>query len=168
MTAVNSALTMKCPLASGTGVHTRGGIKRFLLCYVTLNEPFMIEAWGSQTNLYVPFFSVTVQVNVPFAPTPVFLFRPGPERWKLWMFDKSFMTILTFPAFRLATFWPPFLSVIVQPGPTTPLSVVVAAEADATTTRAAAGSVTSTSRVRSMRLLCAIQTPSTAMVAAVR
>src|SRR5262245_34406336 len=113
----------------------------------------MIDACGSHTNLYVPFLSVTVHVNVPCEPTPVFLFTPGPLRWKLWMFERSLTTILYLPAFRLVTFWPLFFSVIVKPGPSTAFSVRGAAEAEATNTRAAASSVTSANRVRSMLLL---------------
>src|SRR4051794_26978025 len=113
----------------------------------------MMGMCGSHTYLYVPFLSVTVHVNVPFGPTPVFLFTPGPVRWKLWMLDKSLTTILYLPALRLVTFVLPFLSVIVKPGPSTPLSVGVAAEAEPTIVSAAASSVTSASRVRSIVLL---------------
>src|SRR6266550_1756417 len=145
------------PRCSCMGVHTRGGMRRFgracVQRQVTLKLPFMIGACGSHTNLYVPFFNVTAQVNVPLAPTDVFLFRPGPLRWKLWMLDRSLMTILYLPAFRLVTFAVPFFNVIVKPGPSTPIRVGVAAEAEATTTSAAASSVTSASRVRNMPLL---------------
>src|SRR3954468_21447950 len=113
----------------------------------------MTGMWGSHTYLYVPFLSVTVHVNVPFAPTPVFLFTPGPVRWKLWMFDRSLTTILYFPALSEATFLPLFFRLIVKPGPSMPFSVGVAAVADAVTARAAAISATSASRVRCMFLL---------------
>ena len=33
--------------------------------------------------------SVTRQVEVPVPDTLVFLFTPGPVKWKLWMFDLS-------------------------------------------------------------------------------
>src|ERR671934_2000662 len=106
----------------------------------------MSDACGSHTYLYVPFFSVTVHVNVPFAPTPVFLLMPGPVRWKLWMFDRSLITILYLPALTLLTFVVPFLSVIVKPGPSVPVSVGTAADAEATNTTAAPSSVTSARR----------------------
>src|SRR5919201_4153054 len=41
------------------------------------------------------------------------------------MLDLSVTTILYLPAFRVLTFFPPFVSEIVKPGPTTPLSVGV-------------------------------------------
>src|SRR5204863_486509 len=91
---------MKCPLAWCMGVHTRGGIERFVRRvqrYVTLKEPFMIDACGSQMYLYVPFFSVTVQLNVHFAPTLVFLFRPGPGRWEWRMLAWSWTTTRYLP-----------------------------------------------------------------------
>src|SRR5215831_8645602 len=136
------------------GLHTRGGTMRFvalaLTRYVTLNEPFMIAACGSQMYLYVPFSSVTVHVDVPVAPTSVFLLMPGPLRWKLWMLDMSLITNLYLPAFRLVTFELPFFNVIVKPGPSVPVNVGVAADADAATTSAPASSVTSASRVRNI------------------
>src|SRR6185436_14627786 len=91
---------------------------------LTLNEPFMKLACGSQTNLYVPFFRVTVNVFVPVAPTLVMTLTPGPVRWKLCWPDLSATTSLIFPA--LVGF---FAIVIVKPGPTVPLNVGVAANA---------------------------------------
>src|SRR5215510_15120070 len=70
------------------------------------------------------------------------------------MLDRSLITILYLPAFRSVTFLPAFFNEMLKPGPTTPLSVGVAAEADVTTTSAAPSSVTSASRMRSMPLLC--------------
>ena len=48
--------------------------------------------------------------------TLVFLFTPGPVRWKLWTFDKSLTVIEYFPDLIFVTFVPLFLSVIVKPG----------------------------------------------------
>src|SRR5688572_25554948 len=91
----------------------------------------MEVACGSHTNRYVPFFSVTVNVFVPWKPTEVFTLTPGPERWKLWKSDLSDTVSLTFPAF--VGF---FAIVMVKPGPTVPLKVgVVAATAGTATTR---------------------------------
>src|SRR3954463_857529 len=47
----------------------------------------MIVACGSQTYVYLPFFSVTFQVEVPVPPTDVVLLTPGPLRRKLWILD---------------------------------------------------------------------------------
>src|SRR6476660_2250218 len=113
----------------------------------------MMEACGSQTYLYVPFLSVTVHVKVPLAPTPVFLLSPGPVRWKLWMFERSFTTILYFPALSDVTLVLPFFRVIVKPGPSVPVRVGTAAEAEATNTSAAPSSATRARRVRNILLL---------------
>src|SRR5207244_8063801 len=56
---------------------------------VTVKLPFMIDACGSHTYVYLPAFSVTVQDFVPTKETPVFLSTPGPFRWKLWIPDLS-------------------------------------------------------------------------------
>ncbi len=50
--------------------------------YLTVKEPFMKYACGSQTYLYVPFRRMTCQICVPMPPTVVVLFTPGPVRWK--------------------------------------------------------------------------------------
>src|SRR5439155_16679167 len=89
-----------------------------LAAQVTLSTPRMIEACGSHTNLYVPFFSFTVQVVVPTAATLVFLLTPGPLRWKLCIDERSRMTILYVPAFTIF-----LLIVIVKPGPSVPVSL---------------------------------------------
>ena len=66
---------------------------------MTVKDPFMTVAWGSQTNTYLPFLRVIANVFVPTAGTLVFTFTPGPVRWKLWMLDLSLTTSLYFPAF---------------------------------------------------------------------
>src|SRR5204863_5821656 len=72
--------------------------------YVTRNVPFMpTAAWMSHWYVYLPFLSLTVQVFVPTAPTLVFLFTPGPKRWKLWALDLSLTTILYVPCFSFFT-----------------------------------------------------------------
>ena len=49
----------------------------------------MNVACGSHTNVYFPFFNVSVHVTLPFCGMVVVLFTPGPLRRKLWMFDLS-------------------------------------------------------------------------------
>src|SRR5262245_40631832 len=99
----------------------------------TLKLPFITVACGSQTNLYVfPFLRVTVTVFVPTKDTVVIsLFRPGPVRRKLWMFDLSETVIVYRPAFTDLNVLPAFLSVMVKPGPTVPVSFGVTACEDA-------------------------------------
>src|SRR5205809_4935643 len=94
----------------------------------------MTVACGSQTNLYVPFFSVTVHCVVPVEPTPVFLFTPGPVRWKLWMPDLSATVIVYLPALSVVTFFEPFLRLMLKAGPTTADSFTGAADAVAAIT----------------------------------
>ena len=48
--------------------------------YLIVNEPFMMLACGSQTNLYVPFLRVTRKVFVPVPLTLVLTLTPGPVR----------------------------------------------------------------------------------------
>src|SRR3954452_24019746 len=103
----------------------------------------MIDACGSQSNLYVPFFRVTVQVLFPTKPTDVSLLSPGPFRWKLWMFDLSRIRIAYLPAFSVVTFLPALVSVIVKPGPSVPTSFVAVVDADATATDTAMSAATS-------------------------
>ena len=52
-----------------------------------VNDPFIDVGWGSQTNVYLPFVSVILNVFDPVAATLVFTFTPGPFKWKLWMLD---------------------------------------------------------------------------------
>ena len=49
---------------------------------------------GSQTYLYVPFFSFTFHVVVALAAHRRDLFTPGPFRWKLWSAALSCTTIV--------------------------------------------------------------------------
>src|SRR2546423_13234448 len=63
----------------------------------------------------MPFFSFTLHLVVPIAGTLVRLFTPFPNRWKLWMFDLSWMTIVYAPGFTVVLF-----IVIVNPGPSVP------------------------------------------------
>ena len=63
---------------------------------------------------------------MPVDGTLVFLFTPGPVRWKLWMFDLSDTLIVYDPARRLVTFELPFFMPIVKPGPTVAFNVVAA------------------------------------------
>ena len=64
--------------------------------------------------MYFPGLSVTVQVALVFAATPVFLFRPGPLRWKFCLFDASETVSLYLLAIRVLTFAPaPVFSEIV-------------------------------------------------------
>jgi hypothetical protein len=60
----------------------------------------MVVVCGSQTKRYVPAESVTVQVCVPVNETAVAAFTPGPERWKLWMLDRSRTSITYLPGVR--------------------------------------------------------------------
>ena len=109
--------------------------------------PFIDVGWGSHTNVYFPFFSVTVKVLEPTAGTLVATLTPGPLSLKLWMLDLSARTSLILPAF--VGF---FARTIVNPGPTVPLNVGVAAIAGIATTSA----ITMTrpaANVRFMRLL---------------
>jgi hypothetical protein len=62
--------------------------------------------------VYLPGLSVSVQVAFALAATPVFLFTPGPFRWKFWVFDVSETVTLYFFAVNDRTFEPPFLSEI--------------------------------------------------------
>jgi hypothetical protein len=48
-----------------------------------VKDPFITDAWGSQTNVYLPFLSVMVNVFEPVKATLVETFTPGPLRWKL-------------------------------------------------------------------------------------
>src|SRR4051812_17568308 len=96
----------------------------------------MIDACGSHTNVYLPFFKVNVHVDAPVLPTDVDLFTPGPLRWKLWIDDLSEILKTYFPALSFVTFAVPFLRVIVNPGPTVPVNVGVAASADGTASAA--------------------------------
>ena len=97
----------------------------------------------------MPFFSVTVTVFVPLnGVVVIFLFTPGPFRWKLWMFDLSLTVILYLPAFSVFTLAVPFLRVIVKPGPTVPVNFVTllvapigAASASAATRPAASSAI---------------------------
>src|SRR5436190_11995793 len=105
-----------------------------------MNVPFMpARAWGSHWNVYLPFLSVTVQVVLALPETDVFLFRPGPNRWKLCVLAVSLTAILYLPALSFVTFLPPFVSLIVklESGPTLATSFGVAAELPAAATSAA-------------------------------
>src|SRR3954452_24787272 len=62
--------------------------------HATVKLPFMKDACGSQTYLYVPFASVTFHVVTPVPETLVVLSTPGPVRWKLWMLDRSLTLIV--------------------------------------------------------------------------
>ncbi len=101
----------------------------------------MNDACGSHTYLYFPFFSVSVHVVEPLNVTDVFLFTPGPVRWKLWIFDLSAILKTYFPALSLLTFLPPWVSEIVNPGPTVPVSVGVLASAAGTASSAAVAAI---------------------------
>src|SRR5919201_2029819 len=74
--------------------------------YFTVKAPCMIVMCGSQSKVYLPFFSVTTQVNVPFPETDVVLFRPGPLRRKLWIVAGSLTTIVYLPGFSDFTDFP--------------------------------------------------------------
>ena len=63
--------------------------------FVTLKLPFMpSERWMSHWYVYLPGLSLIVQVLSPTNDTLVFLFTPGPNRWKLWIEDLSSTLIL--------------------------------------------------------------------------
>src|SRR5215210_4232847 len=82
-------------------------------------------------------------VFVPLKARPVIsLFKPGPLRRKSCAFDLSLTVIVYLPAFKVLTFTPAFLSVIVKPGPVVPLSLValMSAKAVGGTTSAATAS----------------------------
>ena len=79
---------------------------------------------ASERNVYLPGFSVTVQDVLPLNSTPVFLFTPGPLRWKLSAFVRSETTSLYFPATSDLTALAPFFSEIAFFGPTLPVSFV--------------------------------------------
>src|SRR5689334_734206 len=83
----------------------------------------MNDLWGSHTKVYLPFFSFSFHVTLVVAPTDVFLSMPGPFRWKLWIDDLSEILKMYVPAFSFETFLPPFVRVIVNPGPSVPTSV---------------------------------------------
>ena len=99
--------------------------------------------------MYVPFFSLTVTVFVPLnGVVVIFLFTPGPVRWKSWMFDLSLTVILYEPALSVFTLAVPFLRVMVKPGPTVPVNFVTllvapigAASASAATRPAASSAI---------------------------
>src|SRR5262245_61299918 len=104
----------------------------------------MKVACGSHTNVYLPFFRVTVHVELPVFGVLVLLFTPGPLRWKLWRFDLSLILNVYVPAFSFLTAALPCFSVIVKPGPTVPVSVGDEAKAEGTMSAAAiAASATS-------------------------
>src|SRR5205814_2287973 len=77
-------------------------------------------------TVYLPGFRVTVQDVLPLNLTPVFLFTPGPLRWKLSAFVRSDTVSLYFPATSDLTALAPFFSEIALPGPTLPLSFFTA------------------------------------------
>src|SRR6266478_4796763 len=74
----------------------------------------------------MPFVNLPVHVFVPTQGVLVSLFTPGPVRWKLWMFDLSWMTMVYVPAFTVF-----LLIVIVKPGPSVPISVLLRVAAGA-------------------------------------
>ena len=51
---------------------------------------------------------------------------PGPKMWKLCAADLSLTVIVYAPGLSVLTALPPFVSVIVKPGPTVPASGVAA------------------------------------------
>src|SRR4029450_9431391 len=69
--------------------------------------------------------------------TLVFLFRPGPIRWKLWIEDFSSTLILYVPALVVFRSLPAFSTSILKQGPTSPFSGAVLAWADPTSSAAA-------------------------------
>src|SRR6266403_2267123 len=75
----------------------------------------------------MPFFSFTVHLVVPIAATLVRLFAPFPNRWKLWMFDLSWMTIVYVPGLTVVLF-----IVIVHAGPSVPMRMLLRTLAPAT------------------------------------
>src|SRR5215211_6625918 len=55
----------------------------------TISFPAIVVEWGSQTKLYVPSLTVTVKDRSPTKSMSVETLTPGPERWKLWMSERS-------------------------------------------------------------------------------
>src|SRR4051794_12406042 len=94
----------------------------------------------------MPFFNLTVQVFVPTHGTLVSLFTPGPVSRKLWMFDLSRMTMVYVPA--VAVF---LLIVIVKPGPSVPISVLLRDAAGARPGRASTAAIAATAAASSSR-----------------
>src|SRR3954469_7608690 len=104
----------------------------------------------------MPFLSVTLIVFEPTNVTLVTsLFRPGPLRRKLWMFDLSATLSVYLPGLSFVTFFAPCLRLIVKPGPTVPLRAVAAEDASETGTATASAVTTAAviSRSRVMVLL---------------
>src|SRR5262249_37286001 len=124
--------------------------------YLIVKLPCMIDLCGSQTNLYVPFFNVIVNVFVPVPETLVLTLTPGPVRWKSWIDDLSLTTSMIFPGF--VGF---FAIEMVKPGPTVPLKTGIAAEAgnaatSATTARLTTARPVSRKRGRMSLLRCGL------------
>src|SRR5207237_9671320 len=98
--------------------------------------------WTEQKYFHLPFFSATVTVFLPWNEVAVSVFSNLPpvsrSRVKLWIGDLSVTTKVYFPALSVVTFFVPFFSVIVKPGPTVPMSFgVVIAQAGTRNTAAA-------------------------------
>src|SRR4029453_6683204 len=92
------------------------------------------------------------QVVSPLNDTLVFLFRPGPIRWKLWIVDLSSTLIVYFPALIVLRSLSPFSTSILKPGPTSPLSWAVFAPAVAARTAPAVATASTASVDRIIRL----------------
>src|SRR6266550_1472557 len=105
---------------------------------------------GSHTYVYVPFRSVTFQLQVPIPPVVVDRSTPGPLRWKSWSPALSFTTIVYLPAFRLETFFPWNVSEMFTGSETEPWSFGAAA-APFPATVAATATTTPSMPMRFMR-----------------
>src|SRR5262245_20704304 len=79
--------------------------------YETFSDPRSF-ACASERYAYAPFFSISDHVTEPLKATPVFLFTPGPVRWKLSFALRSRTVSVVLPDFALLRI------VIFAPGPT--------------------------------------------------
>src|SRR5262245_54735807 len=79
--------------------------------YETFSDPRSF-ACASERYAYAPFFSMSDHETEPLKATPVFLFTPGPVRWKLSFALRSRTVTVVRPDFALLRI------VIFAPGPT--------------------------------------------------
>src|SRR4029079_4642977 len=110
------------------------------------------------------FLTLTITVLVPTKETVVIsLLTPGPRRRKLWMFDLSATVIEELPGLIAFKGWPSRFMLIVNPGPTVPVSLgsaVFEAFDGATTTSVPASAPSNASvRNRVMQLLPVVSLP---------
>ena len=77
------------------------------------------DACASERNEYVAFRRVTVHFATPLKAMPVFLFTPGPVRWKSSFALRSLIVIVALPTLALCA------NVIFAPGPTRAVSCCV-------------------------------------------